>query len=363
MEPHTDKRPGVLAERLWILPAVLPLLLALPLAALMGATAVSHAQISPYPVVVTMTGPVTAVSGQEITYLVEYRLTDPGTVSSAGFAIVIPQDTTYVSSEVVSGPAGAFSGETADSVRWSFVGSGEETEGAVALTVRIGETFVGLIRAWCFVPGTETFNPESRCSIETEVFAVGALPEAGAGAPAAGSGQESACDRPREPGELAVMGGTTPSVNQGIVRIPELDLTSEIVDGCFEFRNLTLPQDPMLVSFEIRVEGFRPATWANFIVLAAGSAPIFTPRLEPGDTPVLFDRCPGLLSTPQEELSAAGHQHAQLCAQLPSASRLPEMGAGPVAHSRSPLAAALLALAGAALVGAGTAMRRQRRAR
>ena len=154
----------------------------------MGATAVSHAQISPYPVVVTMTGPATAVSGQEITYLVKYSLTDPETVSSTGFSLVIPRDTTFVSSEVVSGPAGAFSGEMAGSVRWSFVGSGEETEGELALTVRIDETFVGLIHGSCFIPGTETFNPESRCSIETEVFAVGALPEAGAGAPAAGFG-------------------------------------------------------------------------------------------------------------------------------------------------------------------------------
>ena len=342
-------------------PALLPLLLALPLAALMGATAVSHAQITPWPVIVTIAGPATAVSGQEITYLVKYSLTDPETVSGTGILINIPADTTYVSSEVVSGPAGRFVGETAAFVRWSFTASAEETEGEVALTVRIRDTFVGLIHGGCGIPGTLTFNPETRCSTETEVFAVGTLPEAGAGAPIARSGQESACDRPREHGELAVMGGTTPPVDQGIVRIPELDLTSEIVDGCFEFRNLTLPQDPMLVSFAIRVEGFRPATWANFIVLAAGRAPTFTPRLEPGDTPVLFDRFPGLLSTPQEELSAAGHQPAQLCAQLPSASRLPEMGAGPVARSRSPLAAALLALAGASLVCAGAAVRRQRK--
>ena len=183
-----------------ILPVVLPLLLALPLAAFLGATAVSHAQISPYPVVVIITGPVTAVSGQEITYLVEYRLTDPDTVPSAGFSIVIPQDTTYVSGKVVSGPAGAFSGETAGSVRWGFIGSGEETEGAVALTVRIDNTFVGLIQAWCFIPGTETSNPQSRCSMETEVFAVGALPEAGAGATAPGSG------RPVAPALLALAG-------------------------------------------------------------------------------------------------------------------------------------------------------------
>ena len=96
--------------------------------------------------------------------------------------------TPHVSSEVVSGPAGTFVGETARLVRWGFRGSAEETAGAVALTVRIDDTFVGLIRAWCFIPGTETSNPESRCSMETEVFAMGTLPEAGAGATTARSG-------------------------------------------------------------------------------------------------------------------------------------------------------------------------------
>ena len=147
----------------------------------------THAQISPYPVVVTMTGPATAVSGQEITYLVQYRLTDPDTISGTDIVIDIPQNTTYVSSEVVSGPAGTFVGITADSiVRWSFNTTAEETAGEVALTVRIGDAYVGLIHGRCFVPGTETFNPESRCSLETQVFAPGAFPEAGGGGPAAG---------------------------------------------------------------------------------------------------------------------------------------------------------------------------------
>ena len=159
--------------------------LALLLAAVMGVTAVTHAQISPYPVVVTMTGPATAVSGQEITYRVHYRLTD---LLQAGFNITIPQNTTYVSSEVVSGPAGTFVGETVRYVRWGGLGNAEETEGEVALTVRISDTFVGLIYGGCDIPGTETFNPESRCSLETQVSAPGTLPQTGGGFPAAGSG-------------------------------------------------------------------------------------------------------------------------------------------------------------------------------
>ena len=188
---------------------------------------------------------------------------------------------------------------------------------------------------------------------------------AGAGDPAARvSGQQNACGLPREPGEIAVLGRTNPAVAQGTVRIPELNLTSEIVAGCFEFRNLTLPQDPMLVSFEIRVEGFRPTTWANFIVLSMGTAPNFTPRLKTGDVPELIDPCADLLSTPREKLSAAGNQQAQLCAQLTSTGALPDMGGGAAAiGSGAPLAPALLALAGAALICAGAAMRRAERAR
>ena len=132
-----------------------------------------------------MTGPPTAVSGEEITYLVKYSLTDPDTLSGTDIVIKIPQNTTFVSSEVVSGPAGTFVGETAGLVRWGFRGSAEETEGAVALTVRIDDTFVGPIYGWCYIPGTLTFNPESRGSMETQVFAPGTLPEAGGGAPAA----------------------------------------------------------------------------------------------------------------------------------------------------------------------------------
>lgn len=164
-------------------------LLALPAVLLgVGMAPTTNAQITPYPVVLTMTGPERAVSGQEITYLVQYRLTDPDTIPSASIVINIPQNTTYVSSEVVAGGAGNFVGETDSFVRWASLGSAEETEGEVALTVRIDDALVGLVHGGCNIPGTETFNPESRCSLETQVFAPGTLPQTGGGGPAAGSG-------------------------------------------------------------------------------------------------------------------------------------------------------------------------------
>ena len=153
-----------------------------------GTVAVTHAQISPYPVVVTMTGPATAVPGQEITYLVQYRLADPDTIPGTSIVINIPQGTTFVSSEVVSGPAGTFVAETDRYVRWADFGIAGETEGEVALIVRIDNSLVGPIHGGCYIPGTETSNPESRCSLETQVLAPAALPEAGAGGRAAGLG-------------------------------------------------------------------------------------------------------------------------------------------------------------------------------
>jgi hypothetical protein len=171
---------------------------------------------------------------------------------------------------------------------------------------------------------------------------------------ASASGQEDACGRPREPGELAILGRTTPAVDQGTVRIPELDLTSEIVAGCFEFRNLSLPQDPMLLSFEIRVDGHRPTTWAYWIVLGTGYAPNFTPRLEVGDQPQTFDLCAYILSITPSERSAAQNQQASLCAQLPNTGRLPEAGGGGAIADSGPLiVSVLIALIGAALICAG----------
>ncbi len=61
----------------------------------MGVTAVTHAQIPPKPVTLTMTGTVKAISGQEVSYRVHYHLEDP--ISPTGFQFNIPRNTTYVS--------------------------------------------------------------------------------------------------------------------------------------------------------------------------------------------------------------------------------------------------------------------------
>lgn len=160
-------------------PALWALLMALATAATSGMVAVTHAQITPWPVVLTMTGPATAVSGQEITYRVHYRLTDPATISQAAFRIVTPENTTYVSTQVVSGPAGLLAAQEERFVLWGGLGNTQETEGDVELTVKVDADYVGLVYGECYIPGTETGNPESQCSLETEVSAPGAAPEEG----------------------------------------------------------------------------------------------------------------------------------------------------------------------------------------
>ena len=161
---------------------VLALLAVLLLGA--GTVAVTHAQITPWPVTLAMTGPATAVSGQEITYAVHYQLTDPATISSTDIVIRIPQDAAYLSSQVVSGPAGILLGQTERFVRWGGLGSAEETEGEVELVVRIDADFVGSIFADAYVPGTETSGSNV---VETQVFAPATLPETGGGGPPPGS--------------------------------------------------------------------------------------------------------------------------------------------------------------------------------
>lgn len=151
--------------------------IALPLAALLGATAVSHAQITPSLVTLTMTGPVKAISGQEISYRVHYHLEDP--ISPTGFQFNIPRNTTFVSSEVVSGPPGVLLRVTEEFVEWGSLGNAEETEGEIELTVKIDADFVGSIATQADEPATLTAASDV---LETEVFAPGALPAAGAGA-------------------------------------------------------------------------------------------------------------------------------------------------------------------------------------
>ncbi len=148
---------------------------------LLGAVAagVAYAQITPWPVTLTMTGPSTAESGQEVTYRVDYRLLDPAAVSQTGFLFDFPENTTYVSSEVVSGPAGVLLRlEAGFFVEWGGLGNAEEPEGAVEITVRIDPEFVGAFATQADELGTETAASNI---VETQVFAPGTLPHTGEG--------------------------------------------------------------------------------------------------------------------------------------------------------------------------------------
>jgi len=260
---------------------------------------VSYAQVTAFPVELTMSGPATAVSGDELAYRVHYRLTDTSALRETDIAITIPLHTTLVSNRVISGTPGLLV-QTAPVVRWSALGSVEQPEGEIEMRVKVDPDFVGTLETDAYVPGTMT---RASNLVSTEVLAP--------------SMQESACGGPRSPEEIAVIGETFPAVNGGTVRIPELELTSQIVDGCFEFRNLRLPRDPMLVTFHVRVEGYRPTTWANYVVVGTGYAPNFTARLVTDSEAEVIDPCPGLLAGPAR--SAADQQHATLCAQLPNA--------------------------------------------
>ena len=140
--------------------------------------AVIQAQTTPYPVVLTMTGPATATSGQEVTYIVHYRLTDLLARSQTGFRIRIPRHTTFVSTQVVAGPPGVLAHQDENDVVWGGLGQADAPEGDVELVVRIDGDFVGSIYGEAYVPGTETTESNA---VETEVFAQGALPEMGGG--------------------------------------------------------------------------------------------------------------------------------------------------------------------------------------
>ncbi len=164
------------------LPFIIMALLLLLGAGRIGAT---HAQVAAWPVTLTMTGPTTAVAGQEISYRVHYRLTDPSRRARGGFRIPIPQNTTYVSTRVVSGPARTLAHLDERFVYWGSLDESEETDGAVELIVKIDAEYVGSIFGWAYVPGTETTNSNF---VETQVFAPGTMPEAGGGDPVAGSG-------------------------------------------------------------------------------------------------------------------------------------------------------------------------------
>lgn len=108
-------------------------------------------------------------------------------------------------------------------------------------------------------------------------------------------------------------------VTSGRVSIPELGVAQELaLDGSYNFTDLSLPRYPMLVSVEVRADGYRPTTWASYIVLHPDSGPIFTPRIESGDAPMLIDPCPDLVaySRGSGRKSAAQELRAELCREL-----------------------------------------------
>lgn len=69
-------------------------------------------------------------------------------------------------------------------VEWGGLGNAVEPEGAVEITLKIDTEFVGSFGTQALEPGTETAFSNI---VETQVFAPGMLPQAGGGAPVAGS--------------------------------------------------------------------------------------------------------------------------------------------------------------------------------
>ena len=145
--------------------------------------------------------------------------------------------------------------------------------------------------------------------------------------------------------ETAIIGSTLPPVPLGTASVPELGLTVSIVDGRFELRSLRLPRDPMLISVEVRAEGFSPTTLANYFALSSGVTANVTVPLTRGSAPVFADPCPDLLAHPQDQ-SAAQQLHAQLCAELVA---LPSTGSA-LRHGRGSVFAPALTLAAGGLL-------------
>jgi hypothetical protein len=172
------------------------------------------------------------------------------------------------------------------------------------------------------------------------------------------------CGHVRSEGEAAIIGHI--NAQSGTVSIPELNLTTSITSGaidathqgCFEFRDLAPPQDPMLISFKVTADGFRPTTWMHDVW--DGGGPDITLTLEPGTEAQVFDPCPNLIANPQTQ-SAAIQQQATLCAKLLGAS-LPNTGSGYRATtSASAWIMLLLAFSGVTSLSAGMKLARRRR--
>ncbi len=311
--------------------------LALLLAAVMGAPAVTHAQISLKPVTLTMTGTVKAVSGQEVSYRVHYHLADP--ISPTGFQFNIPRNTTYVSSSVVSGPPGVLLRVTEEFVEWDNLGNAEETEGEVELTVKIDAEFVGSIGASAGEPGPE--DPFSN-GVGTEVFAPGMLPQWPGGGALTGTVYHLV-DQTIVDG--VVVDQTLEPISDGRIAIPELGIDMPLsVDGTFALSNLLASATPHTiaqVTVVFTAPGLGSYTFLHLLVYPGPVGPNLTPQL---------------IDTPRVNDLNRAHFHDD------SMRAFPVTGGGfPAAGSGLSVAPALLALAGAALIFAGATARHIRK--
>ncbi len=141
-----------------------------------------QAQDEQIPIIVTLTGPASAVSGQAVSYQVHYLRTDAGPRGAAQFVFWVPRNTEYISGEVLSGPEGTPRIQLADgsalSISWNL---GRANEGVVEVTLRIDDAFVGELSPSIYTRGTIPFHPASTYEVNTRVYFPGTLPNTGRG--------------------------------------------------------------------------------------------------------------------------------------------------------------------------------------
>ncbi len=288
-------------------------------------TARAQTPLPPSTLTLTMAGPTTASSGQDVAYHLHLSF-DPRAFDT-GLEVRIPCHTTLLSERLVSGAPPSIEGRDGDRLYW-FGSFSYETEAEFEINLHIASDFAGSIQLSAHVPKGYPGTTQSNV-VETQVTGPGSdTPCLPAQRPPPGP-NDPTCGSPREAGEVAIIGHVTS--DHGSVTIPEFNLTVPITStGCFQFRHLQLPRSPMLVSFITEAEGYRPLRWANYVILDAGAGgPNFNPPMRPGSLLDVFDPCPNLLAHPQTQ-SAVEQLHASLCAQLlgePS-STLPQAGTG-----------------------------------
>ena len=139
-----------------------------------------RAQVEHIPVIVTLTGPASAVSGQAVSYQVHYLRTDGRPRGAAQFVFWVPRNTEYITSEILSGPEGTPRIEPEDGlarrVSWNLGGA---DEGVIEITVRVASAFVGELSPSIYTRGTIPFHPASTYEVNTRVYLPGTLPNTG----------------------------------------------------------------------------------------------------------------------------------------------------------------------------------------